>query len=457
MAPPAEDRFAAVKAVADAVLYEGYVLYPYRASSQKNRLRWQFGLLAPPGVAGSERVAMRTECLLCPEAETELSLRLRFLHVQQRIVEATENGIDYEPVESLRIGDDLYCAFDEAVEEEIDIGPLGLKEPGLLARHQLSLPGSLQHETVFRADGQPIGRLERRRQPVSASLELRSERLDDDGKLLKISFTVRNTTDCKGPVGSHEELVRHSLVGVHTMLSAANGSFVSLLEPPPNAAAAAAACRNEGTYPVLVGAGDIVLSSPIILYDYPEVASESPGDLYDATEIDEILALRVLTLTDDEKAEARATDSRAAAVIDRCDTMPPEVWERLHGAMRSVGSFPGRTGSREGLEAASSPWWDPAADDAVDPASDSIRVAGVEVHRGSPVILRPSRRADAQDLFYGGLPATVTGVFSDVDGSRYVAVTLDDELTASELDWQGRYLFFHPDEIEPVVAKASRR
>ena len=62
-----------------------------------------------------------------------------------------------------------------------------------------------------------------------------------------------------------------------------------------------------------------MLSSPIILYDQPAVAPESPGDLYDATEIDEILALRVLTLTDDEKAEARATDPRAAAIVDRCD------------------------------------------------------------------------------------------------------------------------------------------
>ena len=80
-----------------------------------------------------------------------------------------------------------------------------------------------------------------------------------------------------------------------------------------------------------------MLSSPIILYDHPEVAPGSPGDLYDATEIDEILALRVLTLTEEEKSEARGTDPRAAAIIDRCDEMPPEVWDRLHGAVRTLG------------------------------------------------------------------------------------------------------------------------
>ena len=79
-----------------------------------------------------------------------------------------------------------------------------------------------------------------------------------------------------------------------------------------------------------------MLSSPIILYDFPAVAPESAGDFCDSTEIDEILALRVMTLTDEEKAEARGTDARAAAIIDRCDDMPDEIWSRLHGAVRSL-------------------------------------------------------------------------------------------------------------------------
>ena len=67
------DRFAAARAVADAVLYEGYVLYPYRASAQKNQMRWQFGVLAPGGYAeatGSERSTCRTECVVDPGADT---------------------------------------------------------------------------------------------------------------------------------------------------------------------------------------------------------------------------------------------------------------------------------------------------------------------------------------------------------------------------------------------------
>ena len=115
---------------------------------------------------------------------------------------------------------------------------------------------------------------------------------------------------------------------------------MSSIDPGDDARAAVAACRNEGLYPVLLGdegCNDLVLAAPIILYDHPAVAPESQGDMFDATEIDEILALRVLTLTDDEKAEARRTDPRAAAIVDRCDDMPPELWSRLHGAIRSLG------------------------------------------------------------------------------------------------------------------------
>ncbi|HEX3981037.1 MAG TPA: hypothetical protein VHW93_07430, partial [Acidimicrobiales bacterium] len=225
-----------------------------------------------------------------------------------------------------------------------------------------------------------------------------------------------------------------------------------------------------GIYPVLVGDDDVVLAAPIILYDHPAVAPESPGDLYDATEIDEILALRVLTLTEDEKREARGTDPRAAAIVDRCDGMEPEAWDRLHGTFRPVdrsgsgattaagppepttptGPTTEGTGEQAGL-----PWWDPLADASVDPFSDSVTVAGVEVTKGTPVRLRPSRRSDAQDLFYRDQRATVAGVFSDVDGTVQVAVTIDDDPATADLVWQGRYLFFLPDEVEPLTDRTE--
>jgi hypothetical protein len=243
--------------------------------------------------------------------------------------------------------------------------------------------------------------------------------------------------------------VRRSFVGVHTLLHVDDGWFVSLVDPPEFARAAVASCTNAHTWPVLVGAVDdrsTVLSSPIILSEHPEVAAESPGDMFDATEIDEILALRVLTLTDDEKREARGTDVRAAAIIDRVDGLPPEVFERLHGAVRSLRSAPD--------EAESLPWWEPAVDAAVNPWEDTIRIGPVDVGKGAKVRLHPGqavgRRTDAQDLFLVGRTATVEGVFHDVDGDQHVAVVLDDDPAADLHQWHGRFLYFHPDEVEPI-------
>jgi hypothetical protein len=148
----------------------------------------------------------------------------------------------------------------------------------------------------------------------------------------------------------------------------------------------------------------------------------------------------VLTLTDEEKAEARGTDRRAAAIIDRCDDMPPEVWARLHGAVRSLEPVPA---APETL-----PWWDPGVDAAVDPWTDTTLIGGVEVGKGTHVRLRPSRRADAHDLFLADRVATVAGIFRDVDGSEHVAVTIDDDPATEVLEWQRRYLYFYPDEVE---------
>jgi hypothetical protein len=193
-----------------------------------------------------------------------------------------------------------------------------------------------------------------------------------------------------------------------------------------------------------------MLISPIILYDHPEIAEQSDGALFDSTEIDEILTLRVMTLTDEEKAQARATDSLAAAIIDRCDAMSPEAMAQLHGILRDPHAGPpGPAGLipeiPEGVD-----WWDPLADTAVRPDVDAVLVDGVRVAAGSRVLLRPSRRADAQDIFFAGKPARVTSVHADVDGQKYVGVIVEDDPDVEMPDSYGRYLYFAPDEVEPL-------
>ena len=186
--------------------------------------------------------------------------------------------------------------------------------------------------------------------------------------------------------------------------------------------------------------------------------------LYDSTEIDEILTLRVLTLTEEEKAEARSTDPRAAAIIDRCEAMSPEELQQLHGVLRNPhsldagGGWPGgpwrgpASGPSAAVDTDGLPWWDPDADASVRPDADAVVISGIPVARGSRVRVRPRRRADAQDLFFAGQTGRVTGVHFDVDGSTHVAVVLEADPAADLQEWYGRYLYFAPEELEPLAS-----
>jgi hypothetical protein len=244
-----------------------------------------------------------------------------------------------------------------------------------------------------------------------------------------------------------------ALVAAHMIITISGGAFVSMTDPPEWAAPAVGECENAGCWPVLAGPPgerNVLLASPIILPDHPEVASESPGELYDGTEIDEILTLRTLALTDEEKDAARATDPRAAALIDRVESLDGAALQRLHGTIRGwQGSPPAE--AREDGGAGEVPWWDPEADQSVSPSTDSVLVAGQRLARGSLVTLRPgARRADAQDMFLVGRTAVVEAVLLDVDDQPYLAVTLTDDPAADLHAAHGRFLYFSPDEVEPA-------
>ncbi|WP_068272950.1 hypothetical protein [Aldersonia kunmingensis] len=427
---------ARARAVADAVLYEGYLLYPYRASSGKNQSRWQFGVLGPPGAADSglgEDATISAQCLVEGGPEPTVTLTVRFLQLQHRGVQDSLGN----PVAELIADAESWISWDEAVECEQVVGPLPLH--GALV--PLDIPGGSDIETIEGA-----GRLVRTREPVVAELELTADR---EGDLTRLTIAVRNTG--AAATDKHDAIAR-SCIGAHVIAEVHGGAFVSLLEPPDDAALAAANCRQHRCFPVLAGPpgdSDVLLISPIILYDHPEIAEQSEGALFDSTEIDEILTLRVMTMTDEEKAQARATDPLAAQLIDRCDAMTPESMQRLHGVLRDphLGEEQPRLVPEipDGVD-----WWDPFADNAVAPDTDAVLVAGVRVAKGSHVRLHPSRRADAQDLFFDGKLARVTAVHEDVDGQAHVAVVIDDDPAADLHEWYGRYLYFAPDEVEPV-------
>ncbi|GLW47339.1 hypothetical protein Stsp02_30010 [Streptomyces sp. NBRC 14336] len=462
---PSRHCFERLAALADAVLYEGYLLYPYRRSSTKNRVRWQFGVLFPrdwveasgplvPGVSGSaDSWYQRTECLLrVRRPGAVVRVKVRYLQMQHKQVEEPVPDGGYRPVASLRTESGAaYLTFDEAVPRETEVA---VRLDDLLQRER-TVPVGAAAGTDTEPLPEGVGRVVRRREEVRAHTTLVAEHVFDD--ICRIRVRTAHTGSAPGLRLPRDEALRGALIATHTLLDGDGVQFVSMIDPPAPLVEAARACRNEFTFPVLGGeppedgadtggTAPLLLSAPIILPDHPQVAPESPGDLHDAAEIDEILSLRTMLLTDEEKREARATDPRAAAIIDRVDSMPQEVFARLHGAVRSLKPADPAADQRP-------VWWREDADAELSPVTDTVLVDGVPVSAGSQVRLRPKGRgADAQDMFLVGRTAQVAAVLHDVDGSTHLAVTLDDDPAAELHSWYGRFHYFRPDELQPLTS-----
>ncbi len=420
-------NLASAETIVRAVLYEGYILYPYRASAIKNRQRWTFGGLYPEAYARSadtgDACRMQTQCLLRGGPETRLELRLRFLHLVNRqvgqlalpLLELPEDGEPaFSEVEALEVDGAQHLTWQEAIEREVELGipAIGalLDAPERLA---FSFPGARELTALRASDGRIAGVLLRTSMTVAGEVCVSAERISDD--VFRIGVGIVNTT----PLAAAGELPRqdaqlYALASTHTILGT-DAAFVSLLDPPEALAAAAAACANQGTWPVLVGAPgacDTLLSSPIILYDHPQVAPESPGDLYDATEIDEILSLRILAMADAEKREMAAVDARARALLERTEALTPEQWQAMHGTLRSPAPVDPRIDERMTHDG---------------PRLACVRNGDLELRVGDRVRLHPKGGADIMDLVLAGKTAVIEAIELDFEDRLHVAVAVDDD------------------------------
>lgn len=418
----------AVRQVADALLYEGYLLYPYRASSLKNRQRWTFGRVYPraSGLADgtAEAGLVQTECLLEESALARLEVTLRFLH----LVDVFDEGPP-----ARRVGQ-------EAVEREV---VCRATFSDLLARPQR--PSGSTYRFEFPARREVRAALDGAaktmvlaQERIVGSIEITAE--PTNFGVYKLSVRTLNLTPLQVAADGHDvpEALLRSFISTHAILCVEGSKFVSLLDPPGNLAELAATCRNVGVWPVLAGdvqRRDTLLASPILLDDFPRVAPESPGDMFDGTEIDELLTLRIQTLTPDEKHEMRAGDGRARALLDRAEALGGERLFDLHGTIREPRVF-GATGRSELCSV----------------PDEVVRVNGNELRAGDAVRLRPRGGADAFDVLLAGQSAIIESIEQDYEGRVYLAVTVTAD-PGRDLGRQGKpghRFFYRPDEVEPL-------
>jgi hypothetical protein len=306
-----------VRRIADAVLYEGYLLWPYRKSALKNQQRFTFGGVYPPSWE-QDASSVQTQTLLQGANDAQIEVRVRFLHVVRRQVLRIERpDTPPAPVEELIAGEERFVSWEEAVEREL--------APGLI-----EIAAGEETEIITG------GAIKRSWQGLQGEVAVTREPLNEG--LSRVTVIVANTTPW--PPGAREDALRHTLCSAHIVLRADRGEWVSLTDPPPLLSGHVAACENRGLWPVLVGHPEdssTLLASPIILSDHPEIAPESPGDLFDSGEIDQMLVLNILAMTDEERSAMRDSDPRAREILERTEALSDEQIQRLNGAVRDFG------------------------------------------------------------------------------------------------------------------------
>jgi hypothetical protein len=333
---------AAADRIAKAVLYEGYMLYPYRPSSVKNQQRFNFGVLYPRAFSeankGTEPWTMQAEWVVEGTLLTRLEVRVRFLQLGDRSVQQFVDG-EFHPVQTLAVDDQTFYSWQDAVEREIEL-PAATIESLLAAtlKHPFQLPPATAKDDLRDSHGVLAGQIVRTQHSIDGCVSVSVSAATDN--VFKISVCVENFTVVhQAETVTRDHVLVRSLVSAHVLSGVVDGQFVSLLDPPSALKPMTAECRNQGVFPVLVGEEgqrDTMLASPIILYDYPQISPESAGDLFDGTEIDEILSLRILTMTDEEKREMSQSDQRARQMLERTENLPAEQFAKLHGALRSL-------------------------------------------------------------------------------------------------------------------------
>jgi hypothetical protein len=426
-------NFEGAEKIAAAILYEGYILYPYRPTSIKNRQRWNFGTLYPRVYAEAQRpnetFRLVAECIAVADATSTLDVKISFLQLVRQ-GRSLDTKIDASELT------DPSLAWEEAVERTHQQPELRI--PDLLAKPtELLLE---MNEPTF-----PGGRANSWDTTLKIQIRMSAEQIA--GGACRLHIEVENVTPLRdGAAARRDEALPQSLVSAHVLLGINAGEFVSLLDPPEGHAQAVAACRNQGVFPALVGNEPdrrMLLCSPIILYDYPQIASESEGDFFDGTEMDEMLTLRVLTLTDAEKQEMREGDSRARKILERTESLTPGQMLKAHGVVRALREIP-----------KDEPFggWNPFEEPKAPP--ESVTVFGVPMRVGDRVRLWPQKNADIMDIALKGKVAVIEAIEQDFEDRVQLAVVLDDDpgREFGLMRQPGHRFFYSPEEVEPVRA-----
>lgn len=409
--------------IVSSVLYEGHILYPYRANlRQTSHERFTAGRVYPEGYSqlhhSLEPSVIQTECLLIPTSELpELDVSVRFLQPLRRKIASVSEGCKsadesvtkHNIVPSLTVAGQTYQPWQEAAEREIALGPIILRSKqrnSIIVPFQY--PAVCSHEHIRDEHGRVRGLILRNQEAVSGMVEIKTTPVKSD--LIRVTVRLLNDTPIDlANQRDYESVAMQTFVSTHTILHAKGADFVSSMNTPAEYASTISACKNIGTWPVLIGdesrqEHDTMLSAPACLPDYPKVASREL-ELPDLEgEIDELAMFSSITLSVRDEP----------SIVAKRDVVPTPF------------ELPGRV--------------------------TTVSVGGAELKPGDRVRLR-SKHPGNTDILLDGRTAVIQALEEDKEHHIHIAVVLE---TGDDQSRSSRVRFLYElDDVEPLKEAAA--
>lgn len=344
-----EDINDILEKLTKTLLYEGYSLFPYYRSSIKNQKPIPFGVIFPKDYHAFHEFSfseIQSQTVLISSNELTVNIGIRFLHLRktelfQKVNDAGDNH-DFVPTGSFDVNGKTYQAGWQTIERKINTGQLPIAD---LLKESKTIPIEFDNmnegEIIFNEEKEIVARQTTSVCAIKGNIKIKAEKINDKANAFRLTVTVINLTPVRNaPAISRDDVFMESFLSTHIILQTENGIFISHQDTGDEWKDAIGACANVNTWPILIDKGNTtLLSSPIILYDYPEINSKSSGILFDSTEIEEALLLHVNLLSDEDKKRIGSNDEKLQAMLNRVNSMTPEDLRAYHSMMKD--SAPG--------------------------------------------------------------------------------------------------------------------
>lgn len=335
-----------LESLTSTLLYEGYSLFPYHRNAIKNQKPIPFGVVYPSAYNQFNVHAhceMITDCVLNSTKDSTLNINVRFLHlIKTEVFENKKEGNiadNFVPVYDLYQGNSLYQSGWQTIERTIPIHNFlpatnEAKEKSI----SFSFEEEIKEENIYDDQKVILGKKIASILPVNGNILVKLIPVENIADAFRVLVIINNTTPIEnaGDI-SRDEIFRQSFLSTNTILKVENGEFISSQDPPAVWTDAVAASSNKDTWPILIDKGNTTfLSSPIIVYDYPEINPKSKGDLFDSLEIEEALMLHFSVMSDEEKEKIATSDEKLRAMLDKVSQVTPDEIISLHGGFSNV-------------------------------------------------------------------------------------------------------------------------